>query len=111
MVRGFLTSLARPGKWRSVRRAVLLHLDCRHEAIALAVERPHEAWRPPPLPQRLAQCPDTGFQRGVPDKLVGPQVLEDLLLGDHAVAMRQKVGEYLKGFAPQRERLPSVMQL
>ena len=67
--------------------------------------------RPPPLSQRLAQCCDTGFQRGVPDKLVGPQVLEELLPGDHAVAMRQQVDEHLKDFAPQRERLPSVMQL
>jgi hypothetical protein len=31
-----------------------------------------------------------------------PQVLKDLLLGHHPIAMRQEIGEDLKDFAPQR---------
>ena len=96
---------------RLVRRAVLPHLDRPHKAIALAVQRAQEARRPPPLPQRLAQGLNTGGQRLVPDKLVGPQVLEELLLGDYPIAMRQEVDEHLKDFAPELDWLPGVMQL
>ena len=65
----------------------------------------------PSLPQCLAQRCHTGFQHIVPDKLVGPQVLEQLLLGDHPLAMRQEVGEHLKHFAPEFDRRPRAMQL
>src|SRR5262249_1136883 len=94
-----------------VHREVLLLLDRRHKAIALAVQRTHETWRPPLLPQGLAQRRDTGLQRRVPDKLVGPQVLEEFLLGDHPLAVRQEAGEHLKRLGPELDGLPSVMQL
>src|SRR5262249_14840505 len=81
------------------------------KAIALAVQRAHEARRPTPFPQRLAQGLHTGFQRLVADKLVRPQVLEKFLLGDHTIAMCQEVREYLKDFAPELHQFPSVMQL
>ena len=87
------------------------HLDRRHKAITLAVQRAHEVRRPPPLPQRLAQRCDTGFQNRVPDKLVRPQVFEEFVLGHHPIAMRQEVGEHLKGFAPQLDGRPRTMQL
>jgi hypothetical protein len=38
-------------------------------------------------------------------------VLEELLLGDHPLVMRQEVGEHLKGFAPELHWLPRAMQL
>src|SRR5262249_47937865 len=92
-------------------REVLLLLDRRHKAIALAVQRAHEARRPPSFPQRLAQGSYTGFQRFVADKLVGPQVLAEFLLGNHTIAMCQEVCEYLKDFAPELHQSPSLMQL
>ena len=103
----------RTARWRSgtVRRERLPHLHRRHKAIALAVQRPHEARGSAPLPQRLAQRLDTGFQHLVPDKLLRPQVLQEFLLGDHPLAMRQEVGQHLKGLAPQLDRRPGAMQL
>ena len=62
-------------------------------------------------PQRLAQCLQTGFQRLVADKLVRPQVLEEFLLGNEPLAMRQEIDEHLKHLAPELERLPRAMQL
>ena len=38
-------------------------------------------------------------------------MLKEFLLGDHPLAMRQEIGEHLEDFAPEFERLPSVMQL
>ena len=66
---------------------------------------------PPPLPQHLAQPPHTGGQRLVADKQVGPQLLQQFLLGDDPRAMRQQVGEYLKHLAPELHRYTRVMQL
>src|SRR5881397_3705914 len=106
-----MLSANRESARRVIPRAVLLRLDVGHKAIALAVQRAHETRGPPLLPQRLAQRRDTGFQDLVPDELVGPQVLKELLLGDNTVAMLQEVGEHLKDFAPQLERLPSVLEL
>jgi hypothetical protein len=94
-----------------VRREVLPHLDCPHKAIALAVQRAQEARRASPLPQRLAKGLNTRCQRLVSDKLVGPQLHEEFLLGDHPVAMRHEVDEHLKDFAPELDGLPNVMQL
>jgi len=90
---------------------VLLHRDCPHKAIALAVQRADEVRRPPSLSQRLTHRLNTGFQRFVPNKLVRPQVLEEFLLGDHTILMAQEVGEHLKGFPPELDGLPSAMQL
>jgi hypothetical protein len=90
---------------------MLLLFDRRHKAIALAVQRAHEARRAPLLPQRPAQGLQTGGQRRLPDKPVGPQLLEEFLLGDDPVAMRQEVNEHLKHLAPERARHPRVMRL
>ena len=38
-------------------------------------------------------------------------MLEEFLLGDYPLAMRQEIGEHLKHFAPELDGLPSVMQL
>src|SRR5439155_26747462 len=70
-----------------------------------------EAPRPPPLPQYLAQRPHTGGQRLVTDKRVGPQILQEFLLGDNPLAMCQKVGEHLKRLAPELHRYARVLQL
>ena len=95
----------------NIRREGLSHRDRRHKAIALAVQRAQKARRPPSLLQRLAQGLHTGFQRLVPDKLVRPQVLEEFLLEDHPIAMRQEMGEHLKHLAPELEWLPRTVQL
>ena len=60
--------------------------------------------RPERLPQYLAQRPHTGGQRLVTDKRVGPQLLQEFLLGDDPRAMRQQIGEYLKHLAPELYR-------
>jgi hypothetical protein len=96
--------------WCGVRREELPHLDRRYKAIALSMQRAQEARRPPALPQRLAQRLHTGGERLVADKLVGPQVLEEFLLGHHPLALRQEVGEHLKDFTPELYRLSSAMQ-
>jgi hypothetical protein len=75
------------------------------------MHRAQEARRPPPLPQHLAQRPHTGGQRLVTDKRVGPQLLQEFLLGDDPRAMRQQVGEYLKHLAPELHRCTCVLQL
>jgi hypothetical protein len=92
-----------------LRRQMLLHRDRRHEAITLAVQGVDAARRAPPLLQCLAQLLNTGFQRLVSDKLVRPQMLEDLLLEGHPVAMGQEVGEHLKDFAPELNGHSSTM--
>src|SRR4029434_658061 len=46
------------------------------------------------------------FQCCIADDGVGPHLLAQLLLGDHAVAMGEEIMEHLKHFAPQRDGLP-----
>ena len=101
-MRNPLDPVQRQGGRRSAHREVLLLLDRRHKAIALAVQRTHAAWRPPLLPQCLAQRRDTGLQRRVPDKLVGPQVLEEFLLGDHPLAVTWRVVDTRNGRTVQQ---------
>ena len=50
-----------------------------------------ETRRPAALPERLAHCLNTGFQRLVADKLVRPQVFEKFLLGNDPLVMRQEI--------------------
>jgi hypothetical protein len=94
-----------------IRRGVLPYLDRSHKTIALAAQRAYEARRPAPLPQRAPQGLDARGQRLLPNKLVGPQLLEEFLLGYYPIAMHQEVGEHLKHLAPQLDGLPCVMQL
>jgi hypothetical protein len=57
-----------------------------------------------------ACCPNTAAQGIVSDELVRPQALEQLIAGDNAVAMRQKIDEDIEDLRPQRHECPSATQ-
>jgi hypothetical protein len=41
-------------------------------------------------------------QNALTDPTLGPQVLQELLFGDHAVAMREEIGQKIQGVRLQR---------
>src|SRR5262249_23921788 len=81
------------GRRRPLHRAGLALLDRGHAAIAAAVQRLDQALRLPRIADRSASLLDAGLQRRITDKLLGPQVLEELLLGDNAVTLGDEVAQ------------------
>jgi hypothetical protein len=64
----------------------------------------------PAIPNSLPHRRDVTIQRGIPHKLVGPQMLQEFLLKDDPIPMRQQVREHLKRLGLQRHRLPSLVE-
>ena len=52
--------------------------------------------------QRLPDFPDADLERGVADEDVGPQRVEELLLGDEATGVLREIGEYVVGLGGER---------
>ena len=73
-----------------------------------------EATAPPP-PEVVAQQPthvaERARQRSIADHRIGPDVLEEFLLGDRTIAMPNQVGEQLEWFQLDCERLPPLAEL
>jgi hypothetical protein len=99
------------GMRHSVCREVLPHFDRRHKAIAMAVHRVQEAWRPSTVSQCLADGHDARVQGGIANELLGPHVLEELGLGNDTVAVGEQVGQHLKPFGAEVDPRPSAVQL
>ena len=58
------------------------------------------------VPDRLARLSDTGIQRCFTDKLLGPQVVEDLLPGYDAVAMGNEIDEDVEHLRAELDQRP-----
>src|SRR5262249_44582060 len=93
------------------RRQALIGLRHRgHEAIAPTVPRLDHALRLP----RVSNCPagllNTRLQRRLANELLGPQVLEEILLGDNAVAMGDEVVQDVEDLRAERNTPASAAQ-
>ena len=80
-----------------------------HKAIALPPACLNTPLRPTAVAHGLAHGLQDAFQRSIADKLVGPHLLLQLLLGDHTVAMAQEIVQHLKYFGPQWDGQPSPL--
>ena len=69
-------------------------LDRGDKAIAAAMHGLDHPLGPPTVANRPAHRLEALGQRGLADALVRPQALEEFLLGHHAGAMRDEIGEY-----------------
>jgi len=70
-----------------------------HEAIAPTVQCLDDPLRLPRVSDRAAGLLNARLQRRLADELLGPEMLEEILLGDKAVAVRDEVAqdvEYLR---------------
>jgi hypothetical protein len=65
----------------------------------------------PTIPNRLPHRHDVTVQRGIPNELLGPQILQQFLLENDPVPMRQQVREDLKRLGLQRHGFPGMMAL
>jgi hypothetical protein len=86
-------------------------LDFRHEPKATPVECVDDPLGLPRIAHRLARRPDAGVQRGLADELLGHQLLQQLLLGDEALTMRDEVGQYIEDLGPELDQGPGPPQL
>jgi hypothetical protein len=75
---------------------------------ASAVHGFDAALRPPAVTDGSARRHDAVTQDGIADVLVGPELLEQFLSGDGAVAMLDKVGEDVKHLGLDLEQCPGV---
>jgi hypothetical protein len=57
---------------------------------------------PPTVAQGFANHHHALRQNARTDPALGPQVLQELLFGDHAVAMREEIGQKIQGVRLQR---------
>ena len=73
----------------------------------MAVQRLNDALAAPRVPHRLARRQDTGLQRRIAHELLRPQVRDQLVLHNHAIPMRDQVGQQLKDLGPHRIRTPA----
>ena len=78
------------------RRGVVLQLDRCHELVAAAVDRADHALRPPVVADGAARGLEPAGERRLADEAVAPDVVEQLLLGDHAVTVLDEVGEEIE---------------
>ena len=68
-------------------------------------------WVCPVSRHRLARRPDAGVQRRLADELLGPQLLQQLLLGDEALTLLDEVGQHIEHLWLQRHQCPGPTQL
>ena len=99
------------GKLRALTWGVVVHLNSRHYAVAVAVPGLDHALAAPAITHGLAGFGQTGVKRGVADELFRPQVVAQLLSGDDAVAVDEEIGEQVEHFGAERDRGPGAAQL
>jgi hypothetical protein len=80
------------------------------KVITLAIPRLDEALRLPIVANGLAYGLKTVFNRGITNSLSRPYLFAQFLLGNHTVAVRQKIGKHLEHFWAQSNRLASPAQ-
>src|SRR5262245_37571686 len=85
--------------------------DLRNEAIAPPVERFDAVLRPPTVTNGLARRHNAVVQRHLTDKLVGPELFQELVLRDHPLTMLDEVEQDVKHLRFELTRLASVTQL
>src|SRR5215813_6919513 len=85
---------------------------CHHgdKAITPAIPRLNEALRLPVVAKSVAQGLETVFNRGIAGSLSRPDLFTQFLLGNHTVAVRQKIRKHLELFGSQSNRLASPAQ-
>jgi hypothetical protein len=98
-------------RWLLHRHCWLPHSHRHDEAITTTAYGANKPLGLAAIPNRLPHCHDVTVQRGIPHELVGPQILQQFLLEDDPVPMRQQVREYLKRLGLQRHGFPGMMEL
>jgi hypothetical protein len=97
--------------WSFVAKSLRLpHLHGGHKAIAATAYRLDELGCMPCIADGSACHPNAALQRIIADKLPRPQALEQLLLGDYAVAMLHKIGKHVEYLGFQMDELPRSAQ-
>ena len=89
---------------------VVEDLDGGDKAIAAAAERFDEALLPSAVPSGLAGGCHVLVHGGVADALRRPEVLNQFILGDDAITMRNEVGEHIENLRPKWTGLPAVTE-
>src|SRR5262245_13743649 len=89
---------------------VVTHLDGYDKAIAAAAERFDDALLPSAVPNGLAGGCHMLMHSGVADALRGPEVLDQFILGDDAITMRNEVGEHIENLGPKWAGSPTVTE-
>jgi hypothetical protein len=80
-----------------------LHLS--NEAIAMAIKSLDDLLGTATITHRLAYQFNGILQRGIADELLRPHLLEQLVLGNNAVAMFEQIDENLEHFRAQSDGL------
>ena len=85
---------------------VVMGLDGCDKAIAAAAERFDEALLPSAVPSGLAGGCHVLVHGGIADALRRPEVLNQFILGDDAITMRNEVGEHIENRGPSGQGSP-----
>src|SRR3546814_12212148 len=91
------------GWLRSFRSHGLPHLG--HEAIPLAGNRANQELLPTAVADRLAHRIDMAGESGLRDDPAAPDHLNQVVLGDDALAVLHQVKQQVEGLRPDRDRL------
>src|SRR5262245_23428032 len=91
-------------RWHQV-----LHLYWRHKAIATSAYGAQEPLAV--IAKRLPDVHDVAIERRIPHSLAWPHMLEQFLLEDYPVIMRQEIGQHLIYLGPQRDGHTVPVQL
>jgi hypothetical protein len=83
------------------RGLVVAYLDGCDEAITATAERLDDALLLPAIPNGLAGGCHVLVHGGVADAWRRPEVLNQLILGDDAIAMRNEVGKHIENLGPK----------
>ena len=85
-------------------------LDGCDKAIAAAAECFDDALLPSAVPNGLAGGCHMLMHGGIADALRWPEVLNQFILGDDAITMRNEVGEHIENLGPKWAGLPAVTE-
>ena len=96
--------------WPVPTRASSWDLDGCDKAIAAAAERFDDALLPSAVPSGLAGGCHVLVHGGIADALRRPEVLNQFILGDDAITMRNEVGEHIENLRPKWAGLPAVTE-
>ena len=75
-------------------------LDGCHEAVAPAVQGVDKPLCLPSIARGATDRFDAGVQRRLAHNLLGPEMLQQLLLGDNAVVMHDEIGQHIEHLGP-----------
>ena len=110
-LRGRASSGWRSGRASRPRAGCALPAQRRHEPVAAAVQRLDDSLLLPVVADGSPGRLDAGRERRLADEAVAPDVVEQLVLGDDAVAVLDQVGEHAEHLRLDRHRRAGATQL